>query len=141
MILEMRVFNKRTNKMVYLGQLKAGSGGVFAVAENFQENPLQPDDPIMIKTPMVDKENNRLWEGDIAECGVQTSYGLIKEVGIVVWRGDLNRFSININQSHENQTMFDLVDVLRIGDMYSNPEIFAKINKEKIELMKKNGKK
>lgn len=127
MILELRVFNKATKTMYYLSPLKPKVGMIASYVK--EGNPtFDEKDPIMLKTPMGDKENTRLWEGDICDCGVQTSYGLVRERGIVVWRADLNSFTLNIQNAYESRDQFDVVDALKIGNIYENPELMKKEN-------------
>lgn len=140
MIIETRVFNKATGRMVYMGILKPSDFCLKAVTpSNDPKDYLKfdPSDPIMLKTPILDKESKQLWEGDIVDCGVITSYGAVRERGVVVWRADLNCFTININRAYEERGQFDVVDALKIGNLYENPEMFTKQMQEKQELIDK----
>lgn len=123
MKIETRVFNKRTKQMIYLPALKACEGGVSADIVGTDAESLLPEDPIMLKTSMQDINKEWLYEGDFVECGIQTSYGLIKDSGVVIWRADIGSFTINIKTPYENQTQFQVVDVIKKGNIYENPEL------------------
>ncbi len=110
--------------MVYFKPLKPHGDMVFGKPVSEGHLPeLQHDDPVMLKTSIMDVESNILWEGDICDCGVVTSYGVVRERGIVVWRADLNQFSINLKKSYEGQIQFDIVEQKRIGNMYEHPDL------------------
>lgn len=142
MIIETRVFNKATGRMIYFQKPKLQGYMLVAIPVNNQANiDFSPDDPIMLKTPMLDKESKELWEGDIVDCGVLTSYGAVRERGVVVWRADLNCFTININRSYEEKGQFDVIDALKIGNLYENPEMFTKQMQEKQDLIDKQNAK
>jgi hypothetical protein len=97
---------------------------LIATPLNNQANiDFSPDDTIMLKTSMQDINKEWLYEGDFVECGIQTSYGLIKDSGVVIWRADIGSFTINIKTPYENQTQFQVVDVIKKGNIYENPEL------------------
>lgn len=122
MKIETRVFNKATKTMYYMSPLVAIGGKIEAVCNSFGVE-FGMTDPIMIKTSMQDINKEWLYEGDFVECGIQTSYGLIKDSGVVVWRADIGSFTINIKTPYENQTQFQVVDVIKKGNIYENPEL------------------
>lgn len=124
MILELRIFNKATKTMFYLSPLKPQIGMIGAYVK--EGNPtFDEKDPIMLKTPILDVLNNVLWEGDICDCGVVAPYGTVRERGVVVWRADLNQFTINIKQSYAGLHQFNLVDIRKIGNIYENADIMT----------------
>lgn len=112
--------------MVYFPALKALGGMVFAqipYKDMEKDDGLLPEDPIMLKTPILDANQAQLYEGDICECGVLTSYGAVKERGVIVWRPDLNSFSVNIAHAYDNMSEFNIINARKIGNIYENPEI------------------
>jgi hypothetical protein len=124
MKIETRVFNKRTKTMHYFKPLQARGDAVFGLPVDDRAYPeLDATDPVMLKTSMQDINKEWLYEGDFVECGIQTSYGLIKDSGVVVWRADIGSFTINIKTPYENQTQFQVVDVIKKGNIYENPEL------------------
>lgn len=129
MIIETRVYNKRTGKMVYFEPLKPHTGHVMAMSKSDPVLVLDETDPIMLKTPILSADNWHLWEGDICECGVVTSFGLIKELGIVVWRGDKGGFVLEIGKSFEGNVDFHVKDIHYKGNLYEHPELFNQFKK------------
>ena len=126
MLIETRVFNKATGKMVYMKPLKCAGDSIQALPiDEGLSIELHKDDPIMLKTPILDADKKHLWEADICDCGVVTSYGLVRERGVVVWRADLNQFTININKSYEGSSQFEVVEARGIGNIYENPELMS----------------
>lgn len=129
MIIETRVFNRKTGKMVYFKPLRPFGNQVIAepVIENEQEQiELDVNDPVMLKTPILSVDRLCLWEGDICSCGVITSYGLVKEQGIIVMRPDKGGFTLQIAKQYEDQTDFSIVELMKLGNMYENPDLLAK---------------
>jgi len=122
MKLETRVFNRATKKMFYMSPIVATGNRLEAVANSFGVE-FDMTDPVMLKTSMQDINKWLLYEGDIVECGIATSYGVVKDKGVVVWRADMGRFTINIQTAYEGQTNFDVVDVKYIGNIYENEDI------------------
>lgn len=124
MKIETRVFNKRTKTMHYFKPLQARGDAVFGLPVDEKEYPeLDATDPVMIKTSMQDVDKRWLWEGDIVECGIVADYGLIKDRGVVVWRADMGRFTINIQNAYGGKTNFDVTEVKCIGNIYENEDI------------------
>ena len=121
MKIETRVFNKRTKQMVYMPIIIAN--GFSLMASIAEKESFEATDPVMLKTSMQDINKEWLYEGDFVECGIQTSYGLIKDSGVVVWRADIGSFTINIKTPYENQTQFQVVDVIKKENIYENPEL------------------
>lgn len=110
--------------MHYFKPLQARGDAVFGLPVDEKEYPeLDATDPVMLKTSMQDINKEWLYEGDFVECGIQTSYGLIKDSGVVIWRADIGSFTINIKTPYENQTQFQVVDVIKKGNIYENPEL------------------
>ena len=121
MKLETRVFNKATKKMFYMSPIVPVGDRLEAVP-NFKAE-FDMTDPVMLKTSMQDRDKKFLYEGDIVECGIATSYGVVKDKGVVVWRADMGRFTINIQTAYEGKDNFDVVDVKCIGNIYENEDI------------------
>lgn len=134
MIIETRVWNVRTKKMVYFKPLQPMGDAVFGlpVTEGLLPE-LDANDPIMIKTPVLDKNSVPIWEGDIVECGILTSYGAIKDMGIMIWRGDLNQFTVQVHKMYEGERQFNITDVLRVGNIYEDMELAQKIKEQNDE--------
>lgn len=122
MLLKIRVFDRRKKIMHYMSPLVAFGKGV-GCAEPTAE--LKPEDPIMVETNIDDDTGHRMWEADIAECGVQTSYGVVLEKGCIVWRSDLNHFTVNLHQAYEGKETMDIVSLKYLGNIYENPDIMS----------------
>jgi hypothetical protein len=133
MILELRIFNKKTGRMVYMDKVQPVLQIVGAVPlyEEDKDVVFAKDDPIMIKTPILSKSNVPLWEGDVCDCSVVTSFGLLKDRGIIVWRGDRNQFTLQIAKGHEGHEAFDITDIEKVGNMYEHPHLLKKENANK----------
>lgn len=146
MIIETRVFNRETGRMVYFDPIQPNRAGIVAALPAGAINgvqpvmiPLMPTDPVMMKTSIMDMENKRLWEADICECQVETSFGLIKEMGIIVWSGAMGSFTLEIGKDYEGKGTIKIQEVRQVGNMYEHPHLFKRAKAiTKIENVKKS---
>jgi hypothetical protein len=126
MIIETRVFNRATGKMVYFKPIKPA--GVHLIAPQVLPDEkgyvgLDESDPVMMKTFIRTESGDYLWEGDICEIGVITSFGVVKDIGVVVMRPDKGGFIIQINKQYGGEDDFSIVGIRRIGDIFQTPEL------------------
>lgn len=125
MKLEPRVFNRATKTMFYMSPI-IPNGDRLESLPNFKAD-FDMTDPIMLKTSMQDVSGKFLYEGDIVECGIVADYGLVKDKGVVVWRADMGRFTINIQTAYGGKTNFDVTEVKCIGNIYENDNIINEV--------------
>lgn len=145
MIIETRIWDTKNKKMIYLPPLRAlynattgevVGATVLKLVDGFPYMPkgeYQPtNDPIMVKSPIIDKDNNFLWEGDVIECGIVTELGLIKaNNAVLVWRPDKGGFIVEMSQSTMGATGdFKVTDMKRVGNIFENPELKEVSKKE-----------
>lgn len=143
MLIETRVWDKINKKMTYLPPLqvvrdaKGFVTGVVALSIPQGDVPEEAmastsiNDPIMMKSPILAENKEHIWEGDILDCGIVTSFGLVKDQGIMVWRPDKGGFVVEVGRQYEGRNDFHISGIERKGNLFENPELIkAKIKKD-----------
>lgn len=128
MILETRIYNRATKTMVYMTPLKPMPMSLGAVpVGDKQDFYFASDDPVMLKSGVLDDFGEYVWEGDICQCGIETSIGMVAEQGIMVW--DKSGFTLKVETPYGGQTKFQIVSVKKVGNVFDNADLIIKKQK------------
>jgi hypothetical protein len=127
--LAIRVWDSEEKKMIYIDDLYFfKDNSIHTMGENGNNNRFK--EPIMLASPYYDKMNNvRLYENDIVECYYCRDQ---KGIGIVEMDNYRDRGWI-ISKSGTWESMYDFLGknhYIKIGDIYSNPEIIPNYRKK-----------
>lgn len=77
-----------------------------------------------------DKNNQKIYEGDICRMNVRTQFGsFIQELGIMRWVAHTSQFILTMGAQVGNQ-YFEVVDVEKIGHELTDPDLLQKINEK-----------
>jgi len=123
MTLEARVYNQALKKMFYFSPIRATIGQVSGVSARAEDSDVvfANSDPVMFKSGIKDDFGNDMWEGDIAEVGIQTPYGVVAEKSIMIFDGVT--FTMKVNNAHGGQNNFPIVSLSKLGNMYEHSDI------------------
>lgn len=75
-----------------------------------------------------DKNQNKLYEGDICKMNVRNEFGsFFQELGIMRWVAHTSQFILTMGAQVGNQ-YFEVVDVEKVGHEFTHPDLLQTIN-------------
>ncbi len=125
MLIETRIYNGRTNKMVYFPAFKVENLEEIIVKAKGED--LRQYDPVMVYSGMNDIYGRKLFTQDVVEVDVKTDFGVIKEIAKIVFRDDLHNFGLVFKKKYQTPNgMLYFKDPILLGNVFENKELYFK---------------
>lgn len=83
---------------------------------------------ILFYSGQMDKNSTKIFEGDIVKMKVQNSFGSLSEtIAIMRWNAQQFRFILMMGVKKEDNNIYSVVDVEKIGNELTHPELAGQI--------------